>query len=280
MPAAVRDQIHSGERAQLDLQHAHGHDAEPFGLVIHGTGRALVGVEDLQGLQPLHVVEEGGAHIRVGAPVFLEHAGGAHRDHADDEHDQRRADEQRHGRRHVDRRDDGEQGDRRENRIEQLRQEQLEEGLDLFDALARGLHHVGGGDAGAVRGPERKHLAVEPFAQAEFDAFGRFGAESGRGADRQVPHQRADDEYAGVQGRARRGDHGFGAAEQPGQQCHQRDHESDIGQQRHPQQGDLAGDQPPDAGRHRKQSLIEHSNPYCMRASSARLAFLVCVPCG
>ena len=37
----------------------------------------------------------------------------------------------------------GEQGERREHRVEQLRQEQFEERLDLFDVLAGGLHDVG-----------------------------------------------------------------------------------------------------------------------------------------
>ena len=141
---SVRHDVHRGKRAQLDLQHVHGHRAETLGFFVHLPGRTLVRIEGFQRFQPLQVVEERGSHVGVFAPILFEYACGAHGHESDDQHDERRADEQRHGRRHVDRCHHEEQGHGSQHRVEQLRQEQFEEALYLFDALASGLHHVGG----------------------------------------------------------------------------------------------------------------------------------------
>ena len=189
--AAVGHGIHGGQRAQLDLQHLHRHDAERLGLLVHVGCGALIGVERLQRLQSLHIVQERGAHIRVFAPIPLECACGAHRHHTHHQHDQRGAYQQYHGRGDVHRHQHREQRHRRQHRVEQLRQEQFEETLDLVDALTRGLHHVGRAYTGGIRRPERQHLAVEAFAQRQLHAFGRIGTEGCGGSRRQV-FDRAD----------------------------------------------------------------------------------------
>ena len=180
--AAVGHGVHGGQRAQLDLQHLHRHDAERLGLLVHIGGGAIVGVERLQRLQSLHIVQECGAHIRIFTPIPLERAGGAHRHHAHHQHDQRGTRQQHHGCGDVHRHQHREQRDGRQHRVEQLRQEQFEEALDLVDALARGLHHVGRAHARGVRRTHRQHLAVEAFAQRQLHAFGRLGAEGCGGA--------------------------------------------------------------------------------------------------
>ncbi|KFI92579.1 hypothetical protein BSTEL_2162 [Bifidobacterium stellenboschense] len=262
--AAVGDRVHRGEGTQLDLEDAHRHHAEVLGLVVEFAGGARVGVERLQRLEALQVVEERGAHVRVAAPVFLERAGGAHRDHADHDDDERRADEERDGGRQVHRRDHGEQGERREDRVEQLRQEQVEERLDLFDALAGGLDDVGGLHTLRVGGAEREHLAVQLLAQREFDAFGGLGAEARGSGRRQISHDRGGDDDETVEdcvARHRR-DGVAGTGEQVREQGDDRRHERDVGEQTHPHAGDLTGDQTAYAGYQPEQSFVEHVSPF------------------
>lgn len=145
---AVGHYVHGGQRTQLNLQHPHGHHAEAFGFLVHLDGGALVGVEVFQGLKALEIVEERGAHIGVAHPVLFEGAGGGHGDDAGHDDDERRADQHDGSSGHVNRRNGHEQGDWRKNRIEELRQEQFKEALNLFNTFAGGLHHIRGLDAG------------------------------------------------------------------------------------------------------------------------------------
>ena len=144
---------------------------------MHLLGGRLVGIEGLQRLQPLQIVEERGTHVGVFAPVFLEHAGRAHGDHADDDHDEWCADEQHNGGRQVDWRNDSEQRQRRQNRVEQLRHEFLVETLHLVHAFTGELHNAGCAHLLAIRRAEHEQLLIQRIAQAEFDAFGCLGAE-------------------------------------------------------------------------------------------------------
>ena len=198
--ATVRHQVHRRERAQLDLQHTHGHHAEFLGLAVHVLGRTPVGIEGFQRFQALQVVKERSAHIRVLAPVLLEHAGGAHRDQPHDDDNQRSAHQQHQRGRPIDGGNKDEQGDRCENRIEQLRKEQFEEALDLLNALACGLDHVGGAHALGVGGTQLQHFAVQLLTQGKFDAFADAGAEIGGAAGGHVFHDDDDgdeqDEHA------------------------------------------------------------------------------------
>ena len=132
-----------------------------------------------QGLKALEIVEERGAHIGVAHPVLLEGAGGGHGDDAGHDDDERRADQHDGSGGHVNRRNGHEQGDWRKNRIEELRQEQFKEALNLFNTFAGGLHHIRGLDAGFVGRAECHHFAVQLGAQSELDSFGGFGAETG-----------------------------------------------------------------------------------------------------
>ena len=79
---------------------------------------------------------------------------------------------------HVNRRNGHEQGDWRKNRIEELRQEQFKEALNLLDAFAGGLDHIRGLDARPVGRAEGHHFAVQLGTQSELDPFGGFGAEA------------------------------------------------------------------------------------------------------
>ena len=253
----VRDRVHRRKRAQLDLQHVHGRHTELLGLLVHDVRGAGVGVEGLQCFQALQVVEERGAHVRVFAPVFFEHAGGSHGHHADDEHDERRADEQRRRGGQVDRREHHEQCYGCEDGVEQLRQEQFEEALDLFDAFARGLHHVGGAHALRVGRAEREHLVEQLLTQGEFDAFGGFGAEARGGAGCGESHDRGrhGDRQAHCGGRT-------DGREQWLQHAYHRHDEGDVGHQAQPLADDLRRNQPADAVSQGKQPFVEHSIPF------------------
>ena len=144
---------------------------------MHLPGGRLVGIEGLQRLQPLQIVEERGAHIGVLAPVFLEHAGRAHGDHADDDHDERRTNEQHDGCGHIDRRKHGKQRKRGEYSVEQLRHELLVETLHLVHAFTGELHNARRARLLTIRRAEHEQLAIQRIAQAEFDTLGRLGAE-------------------------------------------------------------------------------------------------------
>lgn len=186
--ASIRHHVHRGERAQLDLQHAHRHHTEVLGVPVHLLGSARVGVEALQRFKPLQVVEEHRPHVGVFAPVFLEGLRRGHGDGTDDHDDQWRTDEQHHSGGHVERGDRRKQCERREDRETKLRQEQFEETLDLVHSFAGELHHVGGACALRIRRAEAQHLAVELRPQPELHALGRFGAESGGEVMREEPH--------------------------------------------------------------------------------------------
>ena len=241
----------------MDLQHVHGHHAELFGLLVHDSCGAPVRIEGFQRLKSLQIVEERGPHIRVFAPVFLEYAGGTHRHHADDEHDERRAGEQRRGGGQVDRRKHGEQRDGGEHGVAQLRQKQFEEALDLFDAFARGLHHAGGAHALRVGRAEREHLIEQFLTQREFDAFGGLATETCGGANGDESHDRGNknNDDAG------RGGGRYGR-EQRLQHTHHSHGEGDVGHEAQPLAGDFRRDQSTDAVSQGKQPLVEHHAPF------------------
>lgn len=257
----------------------------------------------------MQVVEECGTHVGVSAPVFFEGAGGGHGYDAGDNNNERRADEHGHGGRHVDRRNHGEQGDRRKNRIEELRQEQFEEALNLLDAFAGGLDHIRGLDARPVGRAEGHHFAVQLGTQSELDPFGGFGAEACGVCGGQVANQHADDRQGHVNHEVagHRGDGGARNAEQIGgalggrggvtgesvwvgcgeqslQQHDQRKHEADIGKQPNPYQSHFAGYELAETWCQLEQSFVEHGSLplavllrcwlpwYCSRSRHASVA--------
>ena len=192
--STIGDHIHRGKRTQLNLQYIHGHHAELLGLFVHLLRSAGVGVEGLQCFQPLQIIKECGAHVSVLAPILFEYVGGTHRHQSHDQHDERCADEQRHSGRHIDRCHNKEQRNRRQYGIEQLGQEQFEETLNLLDALAGGLHHVGGAHTLRIRGAECKHLIEQFFTQCKFDPFGSLGAEVGCGTQHEETDHHGEDD--------------------------------------------------------------------------------------
>ena len=257
--AAIGDQIYGGQRAQLDAQHAHRHDTEALGILTHRRGGAPVGVEGLQRLQALQIVEEGRAHVGVAPPIAFEGAGGAHRHHPHNEDDQRRADQQRKGRGQVERGDHDEQRDRREHRVEQLRQEQFEATLNLLNTLAGRLHHVGGAHRGGIGGAERQHLAIQLHTQGELDATGSLGAQAGGHDGDDVANQHADDEHADIDRAVGACHHRVSDKHHTANQRDQRGHESNIGQQPNPQARHFARNQAPQPRSQPKQPFVHHN---------------------
>ena len=141
-------------------QHAHGHNTEAFGFLVHLDGGALVSIEVFPVLKALEIVEERGAHIGVAhhllkaraavmetMPVTMMMNGTQTSMTA--------------AASTLIRRYGHEQGDWRKNRIEELRQEQFKEALNLFNTFAGGLHHIRGLDAGFVGRAECHHFAVQ-----------------------------------------------------------------------------------------------------------------------
>ena len=278
---AVRHHVHRGERTQLDLQHAHRHHAEVLGVPVHLFSGACVGVKGLQRFEPLQVVEEHRPHVGVLAPVLFERLRRGHSDGAHDHDDERRTDEQHHSGGHVERGDRRKQRERREDRKTELRQEQLEETLDLVHAFAGELHHVGSARVLRVRGAEAQHFAVEFRTQAELHALGGLSAEPRGEMVRQEPHdgdgERGDTDQheTGRPGDAdglqrvthsrlreqRRDEHSHGAGER------------DIRHKSNPQADDLAHHESAYAGHEREQPFVYHCASFPSKRSIFRTSW-------
>ena len=234
----------------------------------------------------MEIVEERGAHIGVAHPVLFEGAGGGHGDDAGHDDDERRADQHDGSSGHVNRRNGHEQGDWRKNRIEELRQEQFKEALNLFNTFAGGLHHIRGLDAGFVGRAECHHFAVQLGSQSQFDPLGGFGAEAGGMRGGRVPNHYADQSKQRVNHDVAshgqhiravliRQRHGAGHAlrsaaaleqrrchsgQQAVQQHYQRQHKTNVGKQTYPHQCHFAGYEFFQAGRQLEQSFVEHGS--------------------
>ena len=134
----------------------------------------------------------------------------------------------------------------------------------LFDAFARGLHHVGGAHALRVGRAEREHFVEQFLTQGEFDAFGGFGAEACGGAGCGESHNRG----CHSDRKARHGGRPDGR-EQWLQHAHHCHDEGDVGHQTQPLADNLRRDQPADAVSQGKQPFIEHSIPFIVIESTA-----------
>ena len=100
----VCDDVHGGERAQLNLQNIHGHYAELFRLLVHFLGGMSIRVKSFQRFKTLYIVKKHRSHVGVFAPIFFEYSGCTHCDHANNQYNQRRAYKQCNSRRHINRR--------------------------------------------------------------------------------------------------------------------------------------------------------------------------------
>ena len=100
----VCDDVHGGERAQLNLQNIHGHYAELFRLLVHFLGGMSIRVKSFQRFKTLYIVKKHRSHVGVFSPIFFEYSGCAHCDHANNQYNQRRAYKQCNSRRHINRR--------------------------------------------------------------------------------------------------------------------------------------------------------------------------------
>ena len=100
----VCDDVHGGERAQLNLQNIHGHYAELFRLLVHFLGGMRIRVKSFQRFKTLYIVKKHRSHVGVFSPIFFEYSGCAHCDHANNQYNQRRAYKQCNSRRHINRR--------------------------------------------------------------------------------------------------------------------------------------------------------------------------------
>ena len=100
----VCDDVHGGERAQLNLQNIHGHYAELFRLLAHFLGGMRIRVKSFQRFKTLYIVKKHRSHVGVFSPIFFEYSGCAHCDHANNQYNQRRAYKQCNSRRHINRR--------------------------------------------------------------------------------------------------------------------------------------------------------------------------------
>ena len=68
--AAVGNDVHDGDGIELHDEHVHGDAAELLGPLVHLALLHLVCRIDLEGREPLQVLEEGVAERRVTPPVF------------------------------------------------------------------------------------------------------------------------------------------------------------------------------------------------------------------
>lgn len=67
----VCDDVHGGERAQLNLQNIHGHYAELFRLLVHFLGGMRIRVKSFQRFKTLYIVKKHRSHVGVFSPIFL-----------------------------------------------------------------------------------------------------------------------------------------------------------------------------------------------------------------
>ena len=82
----IRNDVHCGERAQLNLQNIHGHYAELFRLLVHFLGGMRIRVKGFQRFKSLHIIEKRSTHVCVFSPIFFEYSSSTHRDHANNQH--------------------------------------------------------------------------------------------------------------------------------------------------------------------------------------------------
>ena len=82
----VCDDVHGGERAQLNLQNIHGHYAELFRLLVHFLGGMSIRVKSFQRFKTLYIVKKHRSHVGVFSPIFFEYSSSTHRDHANNQH--------------------------------------------------------------------------------------------------------------------------------------------------------------------------------------------------
>lgn len=163
--AAVGDDIHDGDGVELHDEHAHGDAAELLGPLVHLALPQPVGPVDLEGREPLQVLEEGVAERRVARPVPGEQALRPGLDGGDGDGDERHADEQHRRGEGAHRREHREEREGRKQGVEELREVGAEVGLELVDALDGDLHDLRGERVLAVRGAEPQELLVDDGAQ-------------------------------------------------------------------------------------------------------------------
>ena len=217
-----------------------------------------IGVDavDLERGEALQVLEERRAQIGVGVPV---RAHRALRDlpHGDDGRGyERHAGQKRHGCRKAQRSETGEQGERRQDRIEQLGQVRTEVALQLLGALDAHLHGLARGHALGVRRTEAHELVVYELAHGALRGRSCRLAHALR--KRQTANAHDDSRRSGHhEVRPRRGDVPTldeGLHERPHEQ-----HERYVRRERDPLERDACRYVLARFGHHARQPFAEHS---------------------
>ena len=166
--AAIRNDVHDDDRIQLHRQHLHGNAPKMLGIAVHLPVAVFIRAVYLQSGKALQVFQKVVAQRGVLPPVPAQKALCKFLHRHDGHRNERHAHHQNHGRAHAYRAQHRKQRNGRQHTVKKLGQIGAEIGLKLFRALARKLHHLGGGHALRIGRPQAKQLAVDKPAQCFF----------------------------------------------------------------------------------------------------------------
>ena len=193
--AAVGDQIHHNDRVQLHAQHLHGDPAEMFGLFVHLLLLLLVRLVYFQGGEPLQILQKAVAQGGVLPPITAQQPLGKLLHRHNGNRNQRHADHQHHRRFDAYHAQRQKQGHRGQHAVKKLRQIRPKIGFQLFHALGRKLHRLGGRHLLRISRAQPQQLFVNHFPQRLFYRAGGQKASPGRTACARKAHRRRGQQH-------------------------------------------------------------------------------------